>query len=203
MAIPVGSTTQYFPFSAMNQHLNFVNAMTYDLHGPWDSTALPNTGNNEIMSYLNANVLNTGLDPAKIMLGLAFYARVFTLTDPAACLSSGGMGCPFDKSKTNVADMNTCTQTNGVLFPPEYFYLAKYYNVHSDATSQTSWLITTNPKSPPSGSNTDLNSWNNMWVTYDTPSDIMTKYNLAKSKCFGGVMVWTIEQDVDQVLSVW
>lgn len=72
--------------------------MSYDLHGPWEK------GNIWTGEYLNAHTNLTeidsaldllwrnNIDPAKVVLGLAFYGRAFTVAN-TNCMTPSG--CQF------------------------------------------------------------------------------------------------------------
>ncbi|OMP85134.1 Killer toxin subunits alpha/beta, partial [Diplodia seriata] len=87
-----------FDLKAIN-HADFVNVMSYDLHGIWDSNnpigsqVLAHTNLSEIESSLNL-LWRNDVPPEKLNLGLGFYGRSFQLADPACwkpgCLFLGG-----------------------------------------------------------------------------------------------------------------
>ncbi|KAF9631827.1 putative glycosyl hydrolases family 18 protein [Lasiodiplodia theobromae] len=93
-------------------HVDWVNVMTYDLHGVWDSDSsigshvLAHTNLTGIKEALNLFWRND-IDPAKVNLGLGFYGRSFQLADPSCntpgCLFKGG-GAPGE-----------CTGSSGTL----------------------------------------------------------------------------------------
>ena len=70
------------------KHLDFVNLMAYDLHGPWEPTANHHTDTNPDLPSVSQSMDNTinkyielGAVPEKIVLGLASYGKVFELED--------------------------------------------------------------------------------------------------------------------------
>lgn len=96
----------------ISKYLDFINLMTYDLHGPWESK----TGHNAPLyvgphdltptqKQLNVNSsvsywLQRGAPAAKINLGVAFYGRSFTLRsasehDVGAPTNGPGQGGPY------------------------------------------------------------------------------------------------------------
>ena len=88
---------QHFDIVGLSRSLDWINVMTYDLHGTWDGTdpwigavALAHTNLTEIKQTLDLFWRNN-INPDKIVLGLGFYGRSFTLADPS-CKSAG---CPF------------------------------------------------------------------------------------------------------------
>ena len=76
---------------SLSKYLDFINMMTYDFHGSWDSTTGHNT---PLYPRPNEPVINKGLtieesvktwifggaDPKKLILGMATYGRSFTLS---------------------------------------------------------------------------------------------------------------------------
>ncbi|CAI5530994.1 unnamed protein product [Closterium sp. Naga37s-1] len=78
----------------LNSALDFVNVMTYDLHGSWElitgmHTALEDLSNPQLsLKGAMAAWVSRGLAPSKAMLGLAMYGRTWTL----ASASSTGVG---------------------------------------------------------------------------------------------------------------
>ncbi|EWG45873.1 hypothetical protein FVEG_15874 [Fusarium verticillioides 7600] len=67
--------------------LNTWGIMTYDLHGPWDEdvtqivrvtlgyTNIPEIANRSLQLYY------TGVDPAKVCMGLDYYAHRYAVAD--------------------------------------------------------------------------------------------------------------------------
>lgn len=91
---------QNFDLLGMEQHLDWFNVMTYDIHGTWDSTDVysgpyvrPHTNLTEINDGLNL-LWRVGVSPSKVTLGLGWYGRSFTLSNPSCnqpwCLFSNG-----------------------------------------------------------------------------------------------------------------
>ncbi|KAJ6460467.1 hypothetical protein C8R47DRAFT_994030, partial [Mycena vitilis] len=92
---------------------DWVNVMTYDLHGVWDSPAdyigsivLAHTN----LTQIEVNIPKTtpvGIDPSKIVMGLGFYGRSFELSS-ADCSDPG---CPF----AGAAPAGPCSANAGTL----------------------------------------------------------------------------------------
>ena len=77
-----------YDVAGLFEHLDFVNLMSYDLHGPWESTANHHTDTNPDLPDIAQSMDNTidtyirlGAVPEKIVLGLASYGKVFQLED--------------------------------------------------------------------------------------------------------------------------
>ncbi|KAI9352033.1 glycoside hydrolase [Obelidium mucronatum] len=183
LAVPTIPTIYNYPLAEMAKYADFVNVMTYDLNGPWDATALPNTDNRQIKATFDSLVTHAKFPKNKLLLGLAFYGRSYKLTDPASC---NGIGCSFVKGGNAYA--GACSQTSGYVFMSDILSLrAGGAIARSDATTGTSWLITSD------GS----------WVTFDSYADFKRKDAYAKSICLGGTFVWEIDQDPQSKYTYW
>jgi chitinase len=91
--------------------------MSYDMHGPWDSTAQPNTPNNEMFPLMDKMISN-GFPKEKLILGLAFYGRTYKLRNPQSCK---GYGCGFQSWGNPIGP---CSGSDGLLFPMEIDYVS-------------------------------------------------------------------------------
>lgn len=140
-----------------------------------------------VQPHTNLTEISLGLDllwrnninPSKVVLGLGFYGRSFTLKDPSCntpfCPFSGG-GNPGD-----------CTQTSGIL---------------SNAEIQR--LITANDITPilESVAGVKYMSWDsNQWVSYDDEDTYTLKRNFANGLGLGGTMAWALDLDDPSTLS--
>jgi chitinase len=81
----------------MVKYADWMNLMTYDLHGSWDSpedqigsVVLAHTNLTEISSALNL-LWRNNVPANKVNLGIGFYGRSYTLSDP----SCSSPGCGF------------------------------------------------------------------------------------------------------------
>lgn len=105
---------QGFDVAGMADYVDWFNFMGYDIHGTWDSTSKftspyirPHTNRTEIPEGLDL-LWRAGVAPEKVTLGLGWYGRSFTLSDPSCttpgiCIFSAG-GQPGD-----------CTNSSGTL----------------------------------------------------------------------------------------
>jgi len=119
--------------------------MLYDLHGAWDLT-------NEwtgpfINAHTNMTEINGALDllwrnnisPEKVVYGIAFYGRSFTLNNP----SCSSPGCAFASG----GNAGRCSGTVGVLLNPEIHDIISknnlkpklYVSAHAGADPRT-WI---------------------------------------------------------------
>ncbi|KAG2418851.1 hypothetical protein HFD88_001953 [Aspergillus terreus] len=78
---------RWFDLEKMVKYVNWINVMTYDLHGVWDSE---NPIGSIVQGHTNLTEIKTALElfwrvdinPSKLVLGFGFYGRSFTLSDP-------------------------------------------------------------------------------------------------------------------------
>ncbi|KAF2134779.1 glycoside hydrolase family 18 protein [Dothidotthia symphoricarpi CBS 119687] len=169
---------QHFDIKSMAQYLDWFNIMSYDLHGTWDSSS-PWLG-----PYVNAHTNLTEIDlaldllwrneidPKKVVLGIGFYGRSFTLSDPS-CKSAG---CPFSSGGTP----GKCTASAGTLSYAEIQEIV-----------QAGAKVTTDDKA-----GVEIVTWdNNQWVSYDSPKTLKKKMDYANEKCLNGIMMWAASTD--------
>lgn len=66
------------------------------------------------------------VDPSKVLLGLGYYGRSFTLKDPSCDMP----GCAFDKTEDSAGGgkAGKCTNTTGILTDYEIERVIKQYN---------------------------------------------------------------------------
>ncbi|KAJ2979137.1 hypothetical protein NQ176_g3433 [Zarea fungicola] len=171
---------QNFDIVKLEQQVDWFNMMEYDLHGTWDSTDLwigafvnAHTNLTEIDESLKLLWRNK-IDPSKVVLGLGFYGRSFTLQNP----SCSAPGCPF----TGGAPAGSCTGTTGILsFSEIEDLVAKGAKVTLDTTAAV-----------------NIVTWDNNWVSYDDAKTLQMKVAYANKNCLGGTMVWAISLDDPQ-----
>jgi GH18 family chitinase len=154
--------------------------MSYDLHGAWDR-------NNkwlapELNSYTNLTEITNALDllwrndinPEKVVLGLAFYARVFSATSPS-CMESG---CTFQSG----GNAGVCSNKVGILLNSEIVEIMNDRQVKPTLDKDAAVKI--------------LKFDNNQWLTYDDADTFKLKAEFARGQCLGGVMVWAVSYDL-------
>lgn len=154
-------------------------ALAYDIHGTWDGKnkwtkkavqAHTNlTEIDEAMSLLWRN----GISPDKVVLGLGFYGRSFTLKDPN-CKTPG---CPFSGG----AIAGKCTSESGILSNAEIedIISAKGLKPVLDRDAAVKYM-----------------SWDSdQWVSYDDDETFKMKMDYANGLCLGGTMVWALDLD--------
>ena len=213
---------RWFDIKAMEPYVDWFNFMSYDIHGVWDRTnsetgpfvrnchpfedecahffqVRPHTNMTEISEGLDL-VWRSGVSPAKIVMGLAYYGRSFTLQDPTCkspgCLfSSGGKQGECSKSSgilTN-AEINRVIDSNGLT--PTF-----------DSKAAVNWISWDNDQwvskcsCHPKGKDTGRSLL--IFIGYDDSATIEIKASFANSRCLGGTMIWAISQDDKEGTSV-
>ncbi|KAK1699992.1 hypothetical protein BDP55DRAFT_213442 [Colletotrichum godetiae] len=172
---------QHFDLLSMEPHLDWLNLMSYDIHGVWDSTnkftgpyIRPHTNLTEIEDGLSL-LWRAGVSPSKVVLGLGWYGRSFTLTDPACNIPNGV--CQFSSGGT----AGECSRSSGTLTNAEIKRIQASGGVVEsyDAEAAVKWM-----------------TWDsNQWISYDDGVTMQQKMERANSLCLGGIMIWALDQD--------
>ncbi|PPR04933.1 hypothetical protein CVT24_007314 [Panaeolus cyanescens] len=170
---------QHFDLPGLMQHADWVNIMTYDLHGTWDgkdpyigAIVQAHTNLTEIKQTMQL-FANVGINPSQMVMGIGFYGRSFQLADPSCNVP----GCPF----VSGAAPGVCSLNSGTLM-----------------FSEIESIISSNALTPVFDSIDAVKYivWNdNQWVSYDDSETLQMKLNYANSICLGGTMIWSVDQD--------
>lgn len=184
VAATEGSASISYNIPEISKHLDFINVMTYDMHGPWESK----TGNNGPLyagpqdttlyqRQLNVNSsvsywLEHGAPATKINLGMAFYGRSFTLRSA----SENGVGAP------------TSGPGQGGPYTYESGFLG--YNEICEKLSVDKWnqCWDSNQRVP-------FAYGGNQWVGYDNVESLSSKCDFIYQHNLAGAMIWSIETD--------
>ncbi|XP_078402307.1 acidic mammalian chitinase-like [Cetorhinus maximus] len=164
----------------LGQTLDFINVMTYDLFGPWNSFAGENSplyalpsaqGNSRYynMAYTMKFWQDSGAPAEKLNAGFAAYGHSFRLST-----SNTAPGAPADGS----GPAGYYTQQAGFL---GYFEICLFLK---DATEK--WDA---PQMVPYAYK------GHEWVGYDNPQSYEDKVKWLKQSKIGGAMVWTLSLD--------
>jgi chitinase len=111
------------------------------------------------------------INPSKVNLGLAFYARTFTMSDP----SCSAPGCLFESA----GDAGLCTNSIGTLSNAEIADRIAENNLTPTHYTDAAVKVIT---------------WGDQWVAYDDKDTYQQKADFARSECLGGVMVWALSK---------
>lgn len=128
----------------------------------------PHTNVSEIDSGLDL-LWRAGVTPDKVVLGLAWYGRSFTLSSPS-CNTPNGI-CQF----SGPANAGPCSNAAGILDDQEIQDIISTNKLTPmfDKTAAVKWI-----------------TWDtNQWVSYDDADTFALKRQFANSRCLGGTMV--------------
>jgi chitinase len=170
--------------ASMVQAAEFVDSlkvMNYDYYGSWSNTTGHNANlytnprrtsdqstDKSIRSYLNA-----GIPPEKIMLGVAFYGKVWNGVSP------GSYEPGLFQSYTTYGTEPGWTTIRGYLKDGSGF--TRYW----DDSAKSPFLY---------------NAASKRWVTYSDEEQMKCLANYAKEKKLGGVFAWEYSQDMNAEL---
>ena len=160
----------------MEPYVDFFGLMTYDLHGPWDAqvkqigkVVLGQTNIPEIYNW-TLPLWYDSVNPSKIVMGLAYYGRGYTLADPGC----NSVGCAW----STVSRPGPCTNFGGVMSLQEIENLIPQLGVQPTLLANDMMKQLT---------------WGDQWIGYDDLQTIAMKKQWASSHCFGGTMIWSID----------
>ncbi|KAL3479632.1 hypothetical protein BJX99DRAFT_255358 [Aspergillus californicus] len=169
---------RHFDLKAMVEYVDWVNLMSYDLHGIWDSE---NPIGSQVLAHTNLTEIDQALDlfwrvdvdPSAIVLGLGFYGRTFQLSS-GACWKPG---CPFEGPGAG----GRCTATPGILSYMEIMELLENSaaKAHFDEDAAVQYLV----------------YGENNWVSYDDATTFTAKIDYAKRMGLSGLMIWAVDLD--------
>lgn len=169
-----------YDVKVMSDNVDFINVMTYDMHGSWERQADHHAplfkrsweGGNNNVDYIINYYISQGASASKIILGIPLYGRSWTL-------SSGKTSPPAPASGAGAAGL--ITKQAGFLGYNEICKSVKSgtYKVVRDAQQ----------KCGPYAFSSSL------WVGYDDVETAIVKSKYALSSGLGGAMVWDISTD--------
>ncbi|CAM1502566.1 Fc.00g073420.m01.CDS01 [Cosmosporella sp. VM-42] len=162
----------------IEQHIDWFNIMTYDIHGTWDehvasigNVAQAHTNLTEIHAALEL-LWRNNINPERVVMGLGFYGRTFKM-ESADCMEAG---CPFEEG----AAEGECTGTSGVLSSTEIRKIRK-----------NGGKVTFDPEAA-----VKIITWGDrQWASWDDAETLKLKQDFANERCLGGTMVWAIDLD--------
>jgi chitinase len=167
-----------YELDKIHASLDWINVMTYDFHGAWESFTGANAplmadtvpGGTFHVDYAISAYLNAGVPADKVVLGFATYGHSFggvTATKPNS--PAGG-----------AAAQGTCTRTAGFLASYEIEQLLKAgYTRGFDTGSAT-------PYAYDSAGN---------WISYDDKQSFGLKVDYLQQRKLGGAMIWALDLD--------
>lgn len=136
--------------------------------------------NNYLNSHTNLTEISNAIDlmwrsnvsPSKVVLGLAFYSRTFTASS-TECVSKG---CRYDSA----GDVSTCSGEVGVLSNAEVHQLMARLGGVPTLDEEAAVQVF---------------SHEDQWITYEDDKTLKIKADFVRSRCMGGVMVWSVNRD--------
>jgi chitinase len=170
---------QQLDIAALEPTVDWFNIMSYDLHGAWDFMVADNMMP-QANSHTNLTEIRMALDvlwqndisPQKITMGMTFYGRSFTLTDPSCNI----LGCRM----SSVGNPGRCSNAPGVLLNTEI----------KQIIDEKSLIPILDPEAA-----VNTVSWDNQWVSFDDANTWRLKGDFFRSQCIEGVSVHAITQD--------
>ena len=174
IAAPAGEyASTHFELDQIYPYLDWINLMTYDLHGSWEQTTNfnaplytsstdPVANNNTVDSSVTA-YLQAGVPPQKLNMGIPFYGILWQgVPDQNHGLyqpTSGSNSIDYTSIKNSYLPVST-----------------RYWQEEV----KNAWLY-----NPATG----------IMVAYDDPESVGLKADYVKEHDLGGVMIWELSQD--------
>jgi chitinase len=178
VATPAGWTRGGIDLNAIHPYLDFLNVMTYDFHGPWDTQTgfqanlyLPNGTNDISVDSVVGYYLNNGVPPEKLVIGMPFYSHGWTeVADQNHGLFQTAGGPAAGTWEAGTEDYKVLQAKLAAGETTRYW----------DASADAAWLF----------DGTDF------W-TYDDPQTICYKTSYIRHKELRGVMFWELTGDTE------
>ncbi|KAK3588540.1 hypothetical protein CHS0354_028957 [Potamilus streckersoni] len=167
----------------MSRYFDFINLMTYDLHGAWEdhtghnSPLYSRSGETGNETYLNLDWASRywvqhGAPKEKLIIGVPLYARTFKLPYGATDTSIGAKAA-------GAGQAGEYTREGGFL---------AYYEICQLLKNGGQKYYVTEQKVP-------YMVKGDLWAGYDDPDSLRFKVDYIKRNGFGGVMVWALDLD--------
>jgi len=177
------SASLSYDIPAMSKYLHFINVMTYDFHGAWEKTTGLNAplyprkdeSGNDLKLNVDASVrywLKSGCPPEKLILGVPFYGRAFTLANN----NQNGLAAPT----RGPGAAGPYTREAGMLG----------YNEICESLKQGGWTIVRHAEH-----RVPYAFKGDQWIGYDDITSLNEKMDYINSLNLGGAMMWSIETD--------
>ncbi|KAL4707023.1 hypothetical protein ACJJTC_000450 [Scirpophaga incertulas] len=159
------SASVFYDIPAISKYLDYINIMTYDLHGSWDDV----TGYNAAL-FRTKDEADTPLD--SLFIGQAAIEFWISAGAPRNKILMGvpgaGITGPFSGENGTIGYNEFCDEQLKV----------KPWNVVYDNYAQVPYAYLGND-----------------WVSYDNVRSIVAKTEYIKNQKLAGVMIWSIETD--------
>ena len=181
-ALPGDPTVrQRFDLGAITPTLDWVNLMGYDLHGSWDrrtnfhgplrhSPLVPDDG--ITIDTTVTELLNAGIAPQRIMLGVPFYGRAYR----GVSARGGGIA----QSIAGPSHARGVHAGGAISYANIVAFHQAGYQVHLDERAAQAWRYNPNTRT---------------FMVSETPATIALKMAYARERNLGGAMIWELSQD--------
>ncbi len=180
LTIAVGGFTNFIRHTEMDkvqQYLDFVNLMTYDFYNgdfAGHHTNLYNSKSHPAENYADKTFREfaaAGVPAEKLVMGIAFYSRSFTLKESA----KNGLGDSVLKSRYG----------KGYTFLKDSLINQKGFKKYYDKDAKASYLY---------------NAASREYMTYDDERSVKAKCEYVLKNNMGGVMFWEYDSDLNGYL---
>jgi GH18 family chitinase len=145
---------------------------TWDQGNKWTGAFLNSHTNLTEIDLALDLLWRNDIDPSKVVMGLAFYGRTFSVTSES-CKTPG---CTYQSG----GQRGKCSKEVGILLNSEIDDLVKEHSVTPTLYKKETAKVAT---------------WGNQWVAYDDEETLIMKSEHAQTMCLGGLMVWAISHD--------
>ena len=168
---------------SLNQSTDFLNLMTYDMHGSWEAHQVDHHAplykrsfdTTNYIDYVVDYYISKGYPASKLNLGIPLYGRSWTLSSTSTALLAPASGAgpvgPFTGEPGLLGYNEICSSVK-----------TAGWQVFQDSTGANG-PYAVSPTSPKT------------WVGYDDPAMASKKAGYVISKGLGGAMVWDISMD--------
>lgn len=175
--------------SAVHPYVDYINIMTYDMHGGWERTTnfhapLYNPSGNPAKALRDSTHeavqghLDAGVPASKLLMGVPFYGRGWQGAPP------GPTGDGLYQSSGGPAWGNWDTSGSGATGVFDYHYIQSALEPsggkHRHPEAQVPYLY-----HPTTG----------LWVSYDDPTSLGVKGDYVLRHDLAGVMIWELSGD--------
>lgn len=166
-----------YQVSELAKHMDYFHLMTYDFHSEtaaYHHCALYSTTNTSTGSSADYSVKayhDAGAPYSKLVVGAAFYGRVYVLSGPAT--TQTGLG-----STNVVSSGNYITYTS--IYNDYLLHRGSTILYYHDTEAQAGYIYSKNE---------------NKVIVFDDPASVAAKYNYAVNNGLGGLMYWENGED--------
>ncbi|XP_060913382.1 chitotriosidase-1-like [Labrus mixtus] len=162
------------------KHLDFINVLTFDFHGPWESVTAHHSplfqGSQDTGDAIYSNTASAleywrdqGAPEEKLNMGFGAFGRAFSLSSNSSAVGAPASGPGEEGCYTGEdgfwASYETCLYVDGV-------------QTHLISDQKVPYATT-----------------ENQWVGFDDTTSISTKINYLRANKFGGAFVWSLDLD--------